>query len=169
MSKQKKSTTTGKSKLRTLFILVIVLLAVTACGIAAWTLYEMKNMQARLLSEQEPPKITEFVEPVTPVYVPLDTFTVSLKPGGEEYDRVLYIGLTLRVDNEEDKSKIEKYLPEVRSRLLMLFSGRSADELSVNEGKSQLIQDIKQILNTPLDGKSGVTVTDVLFNAFILR
>lgn len=129
----------------------------------------MKNMQARLLSENGLPEVTEVVEPIAPVYVPLDTFTVSLKPGSEEYDRVLYIGLTLRVGNEEDKSRIEKYLPEVRSRLLMLFSGRSAEELSVNEGKSQLIQDIKQILSTPLDEKSGVTVTDVLFNAFILR
>lgn len=169
MSNKKKSTTTGKSKLRTLFILVILLLAIAACGIAAWTLYEMKNMQARLLSENDLPEVTEVVEPIAPVYVPLDTFTVSLKPGSEEYDRVLYIGLTLRVGNEEDKSRIEKYLPEVRSRLLMLFSGRSAEELSVNEGKSQLIQDIKQILSTPLDEKSGVTVTDVLFNAFILR
>ena len=168
MSNKKKSTT-GKSKLRSLFIVVITLLAVAACVIAAWTLYEMKNMQARLLSENDPPETTEVLEPVAPVYVPLDTFTVSLKPAGEEYDRVLYIGLTLRVNNEDDKSKIEKYLPEVRSRLLMLFSGRSADELSLNEGKSQLIQDIKQVLTTPLDEKSGVTVTDVLFNAFILR
>ncbi|GLR07555.1 flagellar basal body-associated protein FliL [Mixta theicola] len=169
MPNKKKSTTTGKSKLRSLFILVILLLAVGACSIAAWTMYEMKNMQARMLSDSEPPEETEVTEPITPVYVPLDTFTVSLKPAGEEYDRVLYIGLTLRVNNEDDKSKIEKYLPEVRSRLLMLFSGHSAEELSLNEGKSQLIQDIKQVLTTPLDEKSGVVVTDVLFNAFILR
>lgn len=169
MSNKKKSTTTGKSKARSLFILFILLLAIAACAIAAWTMYEMKNMQARLLSDDTPPEVVEVVEPIAPVYVPLDTFTVSLKPGGEEFDRVLYIGLTLRVSNEEDKTKIEKYLPEVRSRLLVLFSGRSAEELSVNEGKSQLIQDIKQILNMPLDEKPGVTVTDVLFNAFILR
>lgn len=169
MSNKKKSTTTGKSKLRTLFIFVIVLLAAAACTIAAWTLYEMKNMQARLLADNPPVEVTPVAEPVMPVYVPLDTFTVSLKPGGEEYDRVLYIGLTLRVVNEDDKSRIEKYLPEVRSRLLMLFSGHSAEQLALNEGKSQLIQDIKRILNQPLDDKSGVTVTDVLFNAFILR
>ncbi|MGD8107217.1 flagellar basal body-associated protein FliL [Pantoea sp. FN0302] len=169
MSNKKKSTKTGKSKARSLFIFVILLLAIAACAIAAWTMYEMKNMQARLLSDDTPHEVIEVVEPIAPIYVPLDTFTVSLKPGGEEYDRVLYIGLTLRVSNEEDKTKIEKYLPEVRSRLLVLFSGRSAEELSVNEGKSQLIQDIKKILNMPLDETPGVTVTDVLFNAFILR
>lgn len=169
MSNKKKTTTTGKSKLRSLFILVILLLAVAACAIAAWTLYEMKNMQARMLADTPQPEVTETAEPVIPVYVPLDTFTVSLKPGGEEYDRVLYIGLTLRVNNDDDKSRVEKYLPEVRSRLLMLFSSRTAEELSHNEGKSQLINDIKQVLDRPLDDKSGVIVTDVLFNAFILR
>lgn len=170
MSNKKKTTTTGKSKVRSLFTFVILLLAIAACAIAAYTMYEMKNMQARMLAESTTePEAVEVTETVTPVYIPLDTFTVSLKPAGEEYDRVLYIGLTLRVNSDGDKEKIEKYLPEVRSRLLMLFSGRSADQLSHNEGKAQLINDIKQVLTTPLDDKSGVLVTDVLFNAFILR
>ena len=168
-NKKKTTTTTGKSKLRSLFILVILLLAIAACAIAAYTMYEMKNMKARLLAENAEPEVEEVVEPLAPVYIPLETFTVSLKPDDEEYDRVLYIGLTLRVGNEDDKVKVEKYLPEVRSRLLMLFSGRSADELSHDNGKSQLIKDIKRVLETPLDDKSGVVVTDVLFNAFILR
>ncbi|QHM73235.1 flagellar basal body-associated protein FliL [Mixta intestinalis] len=165
----KKKKVPGKGKLRTLFIFIILLIAIFACGIAAYSLYEMKNMQTRLLSSGSAPEATEPVEPVMPVYVPLDTFTVSLKPNEEEYDRVLYIGLTLRVSKDEDKALIEKFLPEVRSRLLILFTGRSAEELSHQEGKAQLVQDIKQALEKPLDAKQGVQVTDVLFNAFILR
>lgn len=169
MSNKKKTTTTGKGKGRTLFILVILLIALAACAIAAYSLYEMKNMQARMMNDHPATETPAAPAAIIPVYVPLDTFTVSLKPNDEEYDRVLYIGLTLRVGKEEDKTRIEKYLPEVRSRLLMLFSGRSAEELSHQEGKAQLIQDIKQTLGKPLDGKPGVVVTDVLFNAFILR
>ena len=164
-----KKNTTGKGKTRSLFILVILLIAVVACAIAGYSLYEMRKMQAHMLSADAHPDVKEAAAPIIPVYVPLDTFTVSLKPNEEEYGRVLYIGLTLRVNSEADKTQIEKYLPEVRSRLLMLFSGRSAEELSHHEGKSQLIQDIKQALNKPLDEKAGVVVTDVLFNAFILR
>jgi flagellar FliL protein len=165
----KKKTTTGKGKGRSLFILVILLIAVAACAIAAYSLYEMKNMQARMMNEQSATEKPAAPAAVTPVYVPLDTFTVSLKPDNEENDRVLYIGLTLRVSKEDDKTRIEKYLPEIRSRLLMLFSGRSAEQLSHQEGKAQLIQDIKQTLGKPLDETPGVVVTDVLFNAFILR
>ncbi|QHM77472.1 hypothetical protein C7M52_03471 [Mixta theicola] len=165
----KKKKAPGKGKLRTLFIFIILLIAIFACGVAAYSLYEMKNMQTRLLSSGDAPETTEPVAPVMPVYVPLDTFTVSLRPNEEEYDRVLYIGLTLRVSKDDDKALIEKFLPEVRSRLLILFTGRSAEELSHQEGKAQLVQDIKQALEKPLDAKQGVQVTDVLFNAFILR
>lgn len=168
MSDQKKKAP-GKGKLRSLFIIVVLFIAIAACAIAAYSLYEMKNMQSRLQTEGDVPAAAEPTVPAVPLYVPLDTFTVSLKPDEEEHDRVLYIGLTLRVGAEKDKALIEKYLPEVRSRLLMLFSERSADELSHHEGKAQLIADIKQALGKPLDARQGVVVSDVLFNAFILR
>ena len=168
MSDQKKKAP-GKGKLRSLFILIILLIAIAACAIAAYSLYEMKHMQANVHADGAAPVAAHPVASVIPVYVPLDTFTVSLKPDEEEHDRVLYIGLTLRVGNDNDKALIEQYLPEVRSRLLMLFSEFSAAELSHHEGKEKLIKEIKQALGKPLDARQGIVVTDVLFNAFILR
>lgn len=61
----------------------------------------------------------------------LDTFTVNLG----DADRVLYIGVTLRLKDEATRARLNEYLPEVRSRLLLLFSRQNAAELSTEAGK----------------------------------
>lgn len=62
------------------------------------------------------------------------------------------------------------YLPEVRSRLLLLFSRQDAAVLATEEGKKNLIAEIKTTLSTPLvAGQPKQDVTDVLYTAFILR
>lgn len=50
-------------------------------------------------------------------------------------DRVLYIGITLRLKDEATRSRLSEYLPEVRSRLLLLFSRQDAAVLATEEGK----------------------------------
>lgn len=66
-----------------------------------------------------------------PVFYALDTFTVNLG----DADRVLYIGITLRLKDEATRSRLSEYLPEVRSRLLLLFSRQDAAVLATEEGK----------------------------------
>ena len=102
----------------------------------------------------------------SPVFYALDTFTVNLG----DADRVLYIGITLRLKDETTRSRLSEYLPEVRSRLLLLFSRQDAAVLATEEGKQKLIAAIKAILSTPLvAGQPKQDVTDVLYTAFILR
>lgn len=101
-----------------------------------------------------------------PVFYALDTFTVNLG----DADRVLYIGITLRLKDEATRSRLSEYLPEVRSRLLLLFSRQDAAVLATEEGKKNLIAEIKTTLSTPLvAGQPKQDVTDVLYTAFILR
>ena len=101
----------------------------------------------------------------SPVFYALDTFTVNLG----DADRVLYIGITLRLKDEATRSRLSEYLPEVRSRLLLLFSRQDAAVLAT-EGKKNLIAEIKTTLSTPLvAGQPKQDVTDVLYTAFILR
>ena len=65
---------------------------------------------------------------------------------------------------------LSEYLPEVRSRLLLLFSRQDAAVLATEEGKKNLIAEIKTTLSTPLvAGQPKQDVTDVLYTAFILR
>ncbi len=67
--------------------------------------------------------------------------------------------------------RLNDYLPEVRSRLLLLFSRQDACALATDgQGKQALVDAIKQTLATPLvNGQPKQEVTDVLYTAFILR
>ncbi|MGT9189887.1 flagellar basal body-associated FliL family protein, partial [Salmonella enterica] len=81
-----------------------------------------------------------------------------------------YIGVTLRLKDEATRARLNEYLPEVRSRLLLLFSRQNAAELSTEAGKQKLIAAIKETLAAPLvAGQPKQVVTDVLYTAFILR
>ncbi|HEY3590896.1 MAG TPA: flagellar basal body-associated protein FliL [Buttiauxella sp.] len=168
MPKKNKKNDSGSGKKSSIVILLLLLLVIAACGVAGFTFYEMNKMKKDVASTD---KVEEAVAVPVPMYVPLETFTVSLKPDSQENDsdHVLYIGLTLRVKNDESKELIEKFLPEIRSRLLILFSQQTSEYLSTDEGKRNLIDKIKTVANQPLADKHSANVTDVLFNAFILR
>ncbi len=78
--------------------------------------------------------------------------------------------MTLRLKDEATRARLNEYLPEVRSRLLLLFSRQNAAELSTEAGKQKLIAAIKETLAAPLvAGQPKQVVTDVLYTAFILR
>ncbi|QLA68081.1 flagellar basal body-associated protein FliL [Enterobacter pasteurii] len=164
MSKKKQKTTEGGKK-RSLIILLVLLVSLGACALAGYAFYEIKSIKKQV-TKNEPQAAPA---PALPVYVPLETFTVSLRPDSDEADHVLYIGLTIRVQNEESKKLLENFLPEIRSRLLILFSQQTSAMLATDEGKAKLIQEIKTVVSKPLAERQSVKVTDVLFNAFILR
>ncbi|ROP58334.1 flagellar FliL protein [Enterobacter sp. BIGb0383] len=148
-----------------------MILAILALGVlAGYAFYQIKNMKSEIQSEigQSTPVKKSIALP-PPIYVPLDTFTVSLKSGATDSDRVLYIGLTLRLKDEGSKMLLQQFMPEIRSRLLMLFSQQTVDVLETDNGKVELMSKIKDVVNLPLADQHSVMVSDVLFNAFILR
>jgi flagellar FliL protein len=168
MSKKNKKNDSGTGKKSSMVIFLLLFLVIAACGVAGFTFYEMNKIKNGVAKTD---KTEESVVALAPVYVPLETFTVSLKPDsqGEDADHVLYIGLTLRVKNDDSKQLIEKFLPEFRSRLLFLFSQHSAEFLSTDDGKRDLMDKIKTVVNQPLADKHSADVSDVLFYAFIIR
>ena len=107
--------------------------------------------------------------PVEPLYASMNTFTVSLKPTANESDRVLYLGLSIRVEEQKSLTVLEKYLPEYRSRIFMLLTHQTYEDLATDEGKRHLITTIQNELNKPLAFNQSIRVTDVLINEFILR
>lgn len=151
------SAITKKSK-RSIWIPLLVLITLAACATAGYSYWRM---------QQEPTAAAAKAEaPPAPVFFPLDTFTVNLG----DADRVLYVGITLRLKDEATRSRLNDYLPEVRSRLLLLFSRQDASTLATDDGKQKLVDAIKQTLSTPLvNGQPKQEVTDVLYTAFILR
>ncbi|WP_431221966.1 flagellar basal body-associated protein FliL [Serratia sp. L9] len=153
------------AKKRPILVILLVLITLGACGAAGyswWLMQQHKDGKSAAPAKVQPP--------AAPVFMPLDTFTVNLVTPDNDPDRVLYIGLTLRLPDEGTRRQLNDFLPEVRSRLLMLLSRQEAGQLASEQGKQQLVAEIKDVLSPPLvKGQPKQVVSDVLFTAFILR
>lgn len=149
----------NKKSKRSIWIPLLVLITLAACATAGFSYWRMQQAPSAAAKAERPP-------PPAPVFFALDTFTVNLG----DADRVLYIGITLRLKDEATRTRLSEYLPEVRSRLLLLFSRQEASGLATDDGKQKLVDAIKQSLAAPLvAGQPKQEVTDVLYTAFILR
>ena len=147
------------SKSFSMSLAITAALTLAACATAGYSYWRFENKTAEAAPKEAPP-------PAAPVFFPLDTFTVNLG----DADRVLYVGVTLRMKGEADRARLNDYLPEVRSRMLLLLSRQDATKLATDEGKKQLAADIKATLSAPLiAGQPKQDITDVLYTAFILR
>lgn len=103
-----------------------------------------------------------------PIFVALDAFTVNLK--GEDGDRFLHTGLSVKVADTQTQARIAEYLPEARSRILLLLSAKQPPELSTVEGKQKLAEEIKQALAKPFaPALPSQQIVDVLFTSFVVQ
>lgn len=166
----KKTNATKSGGGRSLLTILMFVFAVAACAMTGYLIWELKFSPARTdavaATEQAEPKP---VKPVDPLYLSMNTFTVSLKPTANESDRVLFLGLSVRLADQPSLLMLEKYLPEYRSRLFMLLTQQTYESLSTDAGKNQLIESIKTELSKPLDANQALRPSDVLINEFILR
>lgn len=105
-----------------------------------------------------------------PIFMGVEPFTVNLPGLNNSRDRVLYIDMTLRLANERSREQLHEYLPEVRSRLLLLLSQQTSQILGTHDGKIQLMNAVKTTLApTLVPGQPDQDISDVLFTTFILR
>ena len=158
----------GASKKKLIIIILAsVLVAGGVGGGAAWYFLHGKGDQEESSSPSKKKKHSA-AKAGPPVFVPIDSFTVNLQPeNGEQY---LQIAFTLQVANAEEMDSIKLNMPKVRSRLLLLLSGKKASELNTVEGKQQLAAEIINQVNQPFEDKGPEQdVTDVLFTAFIIQ
>ncbi|MDT0500505.1 MULTISPECIES: flagellar basal body-associated protein FliL [unclassified Halomonas] len=104
-----------------------------------------------------------------PIFLSIEPFTVNL--ADDDYgSRLLYTGITLKLGDDQTQALLEEYMPQVRSRLLTLFSGQKASELTSAEGKQHLADDIITELEAPLEpGQPALAIKDVLFTEFIVQ
>ncbi len=103
-----------------------------------------------------------------PIFVPIEPFTVTLQ--NPDTERIMHVGLTLRVSDEQTRTRLEKYMPEVRSRILMVLSSQSPTGVQTQQGKTDMANAIKQAVNRPFSPlPDGQYVTDVLYTAFVVQ
>ncbi len=120
-----------------------------------------------LLSNRQPAAPAAPVIP-PPIFVPLDAFTVNLK--SEDGERFLHTAMSLKVADEDSRTRLTAYLPEVRSRILLLLSAKRPEELATVEGKRQLAQELQRTLTEPFTkGLPPQKIVDVLFTSFVVQ
>lgn len=142
-------------------LIVIIAMAVAVIGLgagAAWFFTQGKPAGAEHKAAKSEP----------PAYVPIESFTVNLQP--ENGDQYLQIAFTLQVANEKQGEEIKANMAKVRSRVLLLLSGKKASEISSVEGKLLLAKEIMTAVRQPFVAKGEPQqVSDVLYTAFIIQ
>ncbi len=153
----------GGSKKLLWIMVILVLLSSAGAAAAIYMVMDQRDGGADNAAAEQP------LEREQPIFMRIEPFTVNL--ADDSYgSRLLYTGVTLRVGNDESRVILEEHMPQVRSRLLMLLSGKQADELTSTEGKQQLAQAIVDRLNVPLtENQPPLDLREVLFTDFIVQ
>ncbi|OCG60091.1 MULTISPECIES: flagellar basal body-associated FliL family protein [unclassified Gilliamella] len=143
--------------------LILILITLSAISAAAYLWF-----QGYL---KDTTKVQEEPEIVSPVFLTLKPFTISLPVAEDniEMTKILYVGVVLRVNDENQKTVLLDYLPEVRSDILLLTSKQYINKLKQEAGKIDLQEQIKNTLSRKYNAKHWVNIDEVLFTDFIIR
>lgn len=145
-----------------LLALVIVMLA-AAGGAGAWWFMFGRHAAPHPAEVAAAP----VVEVKPPVYTELKPFTVNVNDAD---GRMLYVGLSLQMQDQADIQTLNQHLPEIRNRILMLLSSQKIDSLSSPQDKERLANDIKGCITSPLESATTtIGVRLVLFTDFIVQ
>lgn len=150
-----------KSKKKLFILLGVGLLVLGGGGGAAWYFlgHEAPHGGAAPVKVQ-PSK--------PPVFLNLESFTVNLQP--ETGEQFLQIAFTVQVVDQAQVDLMKLYMPQVRSRLLLLLSGKKPSEISTVEGKKKLADEILASLRQPFSPNAPPqTVSNVFFTSFVIQ
>lgn len=172
----------GSPILRGIFWLLALAIVAAASVAATWFVMQRHSVvtgaPVRLGVGQTggaEPATTLFADPPAapaavpaPIFIPLEAFTVTLQSTDSE--RILHVGITLRASDEQTRTRIEKYMPEVRSRILMVLSAQSPAAAQSLQGKTDMARAIVAAVNQPFSPlPDGQYVSDALFTAFVVQ
>lgn len=143
-------------------LLIIVLGVVTLCALAGGGYFYLASTKKAEAAEPAP-KVAE-----KPIFLALEPFTVNLQSEGRP--RFLHVGVALKVKDDKAKAQLVEFMPELRSRVLLLLSNRQPDTLMTTEDKSKLAEEIRTAINAPLSADLAPQgVTSVSFNTFVVQ
>jgi len=138
-----------KSKKLLILVVVIVILAIAAGG-AFMLLGKKKSAEGEEPAEEshathEWPK---FDPSKPPVFMPLEPFTVNLQP--ENGEQFLQVVISVRVIDAHVGDTVKSYVPQIRHEILSLLAGKKASEITTPEGREDLADEMKGIMNDVL-------------------
>jgi flagellar FliL protein len=157
----------GKSKL---FIMIgaAVLVLILGGGAGWYFLHGSAESGAEPAKKEHGSSKKKKKDEHPPEYLAIEPFTVNLQP--ENGDQYLQVAFTLQVDGAEQAELIKTNMAKVRSRVLLLLSGKKASEINTVEGKQQLAGEILAVVKEPFaEQGEAQEVSDVLFTSFIIQ
>ncbi len=147
-------------------ILIIVAAVVIVAGAAAGAFVFLRSSGG---SAGETKKEAKTEPAKAPVFVTIEPFTVNLQQEGAE-QQYLQVSFTLQVSDAAQEETIKNFMPQVRSRLLLLLSSKKASELTPADGKKKLQEDIISAVNQPFSAKGAPQeVSNVFFTSFVIQ
>jgi len=164
----------GNSTLKIIIITVVIALIVVGGGIGATVYLVGQQLSAATGSApgqegeeeevEEEPEIKE-----EPVYLSLDpAFVTSFND--QTNARFMQFSVQIMARDKEIITMTEKYLPAIRSRLLLLFSSQQYETLITREGKQQLLKDVASEINRFLEEEVGSSgIESAYFTNFIIQ
>jgi flagellar FliL protein len=161
--------TEKKSNSKMIIIILSVLLLLAGAGGAYFLL--SKPAPAHAAGEGAPEgeveaKHEEHEEHKPPVFVELEPFTVNLQPDGQ----FLQATFNLQVEDEIVAEEIKLYMPLIRSRLLLMLSNKTGENLSQQEGKTTLVTEMKELIQQPFSkGAKPLKIDNVFMTSFVIQ
>lgn len=150
--------TDARPRSKKLWLLAGIGLLLTAAGGAggAWWLLHSPP-EAQHAAKPQPP--------APPLFFELETFTVNL--AGE---RILQTTISLQIKQAADAEQLKLYLPQVKSRLLLLLSSKTAEELQTPGGKEALAAEIAGALAKPYEKLlAPPAISGVFLTSFVIQ
>jgi len=143
----------GKKKLILIGAGALMLVA----GAAGGTWFAMKGSHAPAAADGAPVKAAKkeakhVDKGSPPVFLPLESFVVNLhNTTPQAGDQFLQTEMTLRLADESVVMDVKQSMPEVRNRVLMLLSSKTAQELLTAEGKAKLAEAVRVEITSVVD------------------
>jgi flagellar FliL protein len=154
----------GKGKLLLILAIVFALLAAGGGGAAFYFHGKAASGEAAKGGEEgKGAKKADSGKP--PVFTTLENFTVNLSGEGEHF---LQLGVVLQLKDGETAEKVKSYLPQIRNKILLLLSSKTAEELQSAPGKQALIAEILEATRAPLEPE-GENVQAVLLGSMLIQ
>lgn len=108
------------------------------------------------------------------VFATMEPFTVNLRASGSEH--FLQLGVVFEVAGNEISEAIKANMPLLRGKVLLLLSGKTAEDLAGPEGKIRLAAELVAVARYALQGAPGLgetpadkAVTDAHFSSLIIQ
>lgn len=156
--------TEKKSKLK-LVIIALAVFVLLSGGAAAYFLFVAPasadgSAEEAVVNEPLPP----------PVFSVLDPFVVNLAQ--PDQNRYLQIGITYELTGAAAADEIKNFTPIIRSRILMVLSGKNIESLTNIQGKQRLMDELVDLARVTINGPADDPtkgVRDVHFSSFVIQ